>query len=146
MAFNLSLFSGVKSAVFPEPGRRAVPSILLIDDDPDQLLLLESLLIRHGFKVTLADEAHDALDLVSRRRFDLVICDMKMPEMSGFEFVKAVRGSDLASTAEVPIILLTALCVDIEFSVLQAGANMYCEKRNARKTLVRQVRMLLNLD
>ena len=66
--------------------------------------------------------------------------------MTGFDFVKALRRMDAEwNTQEVPVIVLTACGEDIEFSALEKGADMFCEKFRAESLLVKQIRFLLEM-
>jgi len=121
-------------------------SVLLIDDDPAQLSLLQLMIERAGYKVVTAESASQALNLIDERPFSVIVTDYKMPNMSGFDFVKALRRLDSEwNTQEVPVIVLTACGEDIEFSALEKGADMFCEKFRADSLLVKQIRFLLEM-
>ena len=69
-----------------------------------------------------------------------------MPEMNGFEFLQAIRGLEGNwSTSDIPVIMLTACGDDLEFSALERGADMFCEKYRANSLLVKQIRFLLEM-
>ena len=121
-------------------------SVLLIDDDPFQLEFLQLMVERAGYNVVTAGSASEALSLVEDRPFSVIVTDYKMPKMSGFDFVKALRGLDSEwNTQQVPVIVLTACGEDIEFSALEKGADMFCEKFRAQSLLVKQIRFLLEM-
>jgi CheY-like chemotaxis protein len=128
------------------PRRQQQNSILIVDDDPAQLNILQIMVERAGYKVSTADSAQAALSLMEEKQFNVVVSDFKMPEMNGFEFVKALRKLDAEWNAkEVPVIVLTACGEDIEFSALERGADMFCEKFRADSLLVKQIRFLLEM-
>jgi CheY-like chemotaxis protein len=128
------------------PRRQQQNSILIVDDDPAQLNILQIMVERAGYKVSTADSAQAALSLMEEKQFNVVVSDFKMPEMNGFEFVKALRKLDAEwNTKEVPVIVLTACGEDIEFSALERGADMFCEKFRADSLLVKQIRFLLEM-
>lgn len=128
------------------PRRQQQNSILIVDDDPAQLNLLQIMVERAGYKVSIAESAQAALALIEEKQFNVVVSDFKMPEMNGFEFVKALRKLDAEwNTKEVPVIVLTACGEDIEFSALERGADMFCEKFRADSLLVKQIRFLLEM-
>jgi len=79
-------------------------SILIVDDEEMMRNLLEKILAREGYQVTTAEDGLAALELVREHPFDLVISDMKMPRMNGFELLKAVK-KDYAQTG---VIIMTA--------------------------------------
>ncbi len=128
------------------PRRQHQNSVLIVDDDPAQLNLLQVMVERAGYKVATADSASAALALMEEKPFNVVVSDFKMPEMNGFEFVKALRKLEVEwNTKDVPVIVLTACGEDIEFSALEKGADMFCEKFRAESLLVKQIRFLLEM-
>ncbi|MBS1960696.1 MAG: response regulator, partial [Bdellovibrionales bacterium] len=80
--------------------------ILLVDDLPENLLALESLLKNPAVEFLRANSGVDALELLLRHEFALAIIDVQMPEMDGFELAELMRGTDRTRT--VPIIFVTA--------------------------------------
>lgn len=128
------------------PKRPKPNSVLLVDDDPSQLTLLQLMMERAGYHVVTAESGPQALHLMEERPFNVIVADYKMPEMSGFEFVKALRKLDCDwNVNEVPVIVLTACGEDIEFAALEKGADMFCEKFRAESLLVKQIRFLLEM-
>ena len=79
--------------------------VLVVDDDPAALALVEAALVPEGFTVECVGSGRQAIELGQANRFDLVICDLVMPEVSGFEVVTALKGGG-RSTA-TPILILT---------------------------------------
>jgi CheY-like chemotaxis protein len=80
-------------------------TILVVDDEPQNAQTLRDLLEYHGFRVETAENGIQALDrLTSGHRFDLVITDMKMPEMDGLELLRQVQ----RLRKNLPVIVLTA--------------------------------------
>jgi len=77
--------------------------VLLVDDDPAVIRAYGSFLARRGMTVETASNGKDAADRVKAGTFDVVLSDISMPEMTGIEFLKAVRAHDL----DVPVILMT---------------------------------------
>ncbi|MFH0812446.1 MAG: response regulator, partial [Pseudomonadota bacterium] len=80
--------------------------ILVVDDDDLVLTALEILLAPSGYDVTTAFDGRDALEKINKGTFDLLILDIIMPGMNGFELCKKIRGNEQFRT--VPIIMLTA--------------------------------------
>jgi two-component system response regulator HydG len=66
-------------------------TILVVDDEMMMRNLLKKILSKDGFKVVLAEDGEDALRILGNSKVDLIICDMKMPVMSGFELLKIVK-------------------------------------------------------
>jgi CheY-like chemotaxis protein len=77
--------------------------ILCVDDEPDSLTILRLFLSAHGFEITVASSAAEALCLVESRRPDLIITDYAMPAMSGLDLCRALRGQ--VASRDIPIIL-----------------------------------------
>jgi DNA-binding NtrC family response regulator len=100
-------------------------TILIVDDEPGQRELLESLLRRHGFGTVCAASGAEALDQVRQSVPDLIVSDVRMPGMSGLELLRAVR--EIAAT--VPFLVVTAYA-DLRdaVSAIREGAVDYLEK------------------
>jgi CheY-like chemotaxis protein len=86
-----------------DPGRRTV---LLVDDDPLILEILRTILDLEEFAVTTVSDGRQALDSVASARPDVVVCDVMMPEVDGFEVCRTLKSQP--ATADLPVILLTA--------------------------------------
>jgi CheY-like chemotaxis protein len=129
--------------------RRLAPqdqTVLVVDDDPDQLQFLRRIVERAGYRVAISGSATEALGILEHQQCDVIVSDYKMPEMDGFEFLRAVRsgGVDLEGS-EIPVIMLTACGDDLEFVALERGADMFCEKYRAESLLVKQIQFLLEM-
>jgi two-component system alkaline phosphatase synthesis response regulator PhoP len=98
-------------------------SVLIVNDEPDQLILMGGLLRKAGYSVLTAEDGVDGLALARRERPDLVISDVSMPRMNGLEFCREIRADSELKT--VPILLITAHQKDTESAVagLKAGAD-----------------------
>jgi signal transduction histidine kinase/CheY-like chemotaxis protein len=81
------------------------PTILAVDDEPAALQLVEGYLAGSGFEVIAATSGREALDLVQEHDVDLVICDLVMPDIDGFEVVAELKAD--ARTAPIPILICT---------------------------------------
>jgi CheY-like chemotaxis protein len=110
-------------------------NILVVDDDELVLLAIQELLTPLGFSVTLAANGPDALRKAANRRFEVVILDVIMPEMDGFEVCRRMR--QLESYQETPILMLTAKSGEEDKQRgMEAGANLYLPKPIAPKRLI----------
>jgi CheY-like chemotaxis protein len=118
--------------------------ILVADDNVDNILLLKRILKRSGIDIEFieAQTGRDALELAIRRRPDLILLDMKMPNMNGYETAAALRLSE--GTSNVPIIAVTAQAMlgDRERAI-QAGCNEYLTKPVDPMLLIEAVRKFL---
>jgi CheY-like chemotaxis protein len=81
-------------------------TILVVDDDADIRTLIETVLESSGHDVTLAASGQEALNKLKRRPFELVVLDIMMPAMSGYEVLEAIRA--MPSRATTPVIVVTA--------------------------------------
>lgn len=112
--------------------------IIVIDDDTAVTDLLSVLLKSHGFDVRTTNNSSDGLNIIRDEEFDLVILDLMMPEMDGWEICKEVR-----SFSQVPIIVLSALNdPSMVASVLDAGADDYLTKPTPSRILVAHINRL----
>lgn len=103
----------------------SVCSILVIDDDPAILGFLRVALKGAGYSVETARNGSEGLHQVSAYRPDLILLDMNMPVMDGWEFCKQMRGRD--DSAAVPIVVMTA-GQDVKGRVREVGAQGYLGK------------------
>jgi DNA-binding response OmpR family regulator len=119
--------------------------ILIVDDEPNIVISLEFLMRRDGFEVAVAQDGEEALRIIREQRPDLVLLDVMMPKLNGFEVCKQVRG-DPALT-DTRIIMLTAKGRQAEVAKgLALGADGYITKPFSTRDLVVQVRSLLGLE
>jgi two-component system, OmpR family, KDP operon response regulator KdpE len=115
------------------------PLVLVVDDEPGILRLIDLVLSNDGFRVISAENGLEALSLADQRRPDLVILDIKMPEMSGMEVMRRIR-----ERIRMPVILLTGQSQD-ENKVLglESGADDYIVKPFNPSELSARVRAVL---
>ncbi len=138
---SLTVFdSGAESFLFGEKPREE-QTVLLIDDDTDQLLFLENLLLKGDYRTISTSSAQEAVKIAKHKKIDLVICDLQMPKMNGIEFVQKIRSTKDCSL--LPVIIITSNPAGMEIEALKTGADMFCEKRAAAKLLLYQVNCLL---
>ena len=109
--------------------RQLVPAeILLVEDNDLNQEVVSRILRKHGFTVTIADNGRKALEEIERRRFDLILMDLHMPDMGGVEAVERIRATN-HSSFQVPIIAITALTTQgIKEQCMKAGMNGYVAK------------------
>ncbi len=103
--------------------------ILLAEDNPVNRQLAIALLNRKGHTVTVAENGQEAVDLVARKHFDLVLMDVQMPVMGGFEATRIIRERERASGGRIPIVALTARAMSGDRELcLAAGMDQYLSK------------------
>jgi len=114
--------------------------ILVIDDDSAVTDLLSLLLRSQGFDVAATNNSTDGLSLIRENSPDVVVLDLMMPEMDGWQICKAVR-----EFSQVPIIILSALNdPSMIASVLDAGADDYLTKPTPSRVLIAHINRLLH--
>ena len=110
-------------------------NILAVDDNPDNLYLLERLLQRLGHKTVSSPNPTEALHLLTENWFDLVILDIQMPEIDGFQLLKLIRSRELFPSNK-PIVAITAYAApEDRRQVLEAGFSAYLSKPIRPKAL-----------
>jgi len=119
-------------------------SILAVDDDPVNLNVLAGILSAEPYTVTTAHSAVEALELLGTKQWDLVIADVMMPQMSGYELTQRIR--EQYSLSELPVLLLTARSQPADvYSGFLSGANDYVTKPVDALELKYRIRALITL-
>jgi DNA-binding NarL/FixJ family response regulator len=127
--------------------------LLLIDDDPNLILLVKDYLEFRGYEVQTADNGKEALNLLSQNLPDMIICDIMMPEMDGYGLIENVRQDP--RTSWIPVLFLSARGQSQDrIKGLNLGADVYMVKPFEPEELVAQVesslkqtnRLLLHTD
>jgi CheY-like chemotaxis protein len=115
-------------------------NILLVDDNKNGLSARKAILEELGHRITTAGNGEDALEHISKVKFDLVITDYRMPRMSGVELIRKIR----AVTPTVPVILLSGYVEALGLTESSTGADLVLAK-NATEVphLIRGVSRLL---
>ena len=117
-------------------------SILIADDEPNIVISLEYLLQRDGYQVRVARSGQEALDAVQASPPDLLLLDVMLPLVSGFEVCQKLRENP--ALAGMRIVMLTAKGRDVEMSKgLALGADAYVTKPFSTQGLLAQIRALL---
>ena len=120
--------------------------ILLVDDRPENLIALEAILDSPALNLIKATSGNEALGLVLEYDFALILLDVQMPEMDGFETAELIRG--IERSKQVPIIFITALSKEEKyvFKGYQSGAVDYMSKPLNPDILKSKVKIFLDLD
>ena len=123
-----------------QPGVK--PRILVVDDEPEAVELVEFNLKQAGYAVLTAADGAEALKKAHAQTPDLIILDVMLPEMDGFEACKVLRLDP--ATARVPIIMLTAKAAEIDRVLgLELGADDYLTKPFSPRELLLRIKKIL---
>ncbi|WP_238403153.1 ATP-binding protein [Paenibacillus mesophilus] len=115
------------SARFPPLLHEGKVNILAVDDDPVNLSVLVGILSTEPYTVTTVHSAREVLELLGSQQWDLLIADVMMPHMSGYELTQKVR--EQYSVSELPVLLLTARSQPADiYTGFSSGANDYVTK------------------
>lgn len=124
----------------PSPPPPAPPAILLVDDSRDGSLARKAVLEEQGYRILLAMNGEEAVEILSRERVDLVVTDYRMPRMNGRELIARVK----QSSPTLPVILLAGYLEMLGMSERDSGADLVLTKGAHEVThLVRGVNRLL---
>jgi adenylate cyclase len=117
--------------------------ILVVDDVPENVRLLEAVLTPRGYEVVTATDGWTALELAESAKPDLVLLDVMMPQPDGYEVCRRLRGRE--ETAMLPVIMLTASLGPEKTNAIKAGADDFIAKPFNHDELFARVRSLLRI-
>jgi len=142
--FSFLIGCGPVGIASPTKGAKAMANetILIVDDDLDTLKLVGVMLQRQGYRIMAADTGPKALAMIKEEKPDLILLDIMMPEMDGFEVARRLNTDP--HTADIPILMFTAKSqVDDKLAGFDAGADDYLTKPAHPAELVARVKKLL---
>lgn len=127
------------------PNSTDPPRILIVDDVKNNVLLMEMLLKKHGYIPISAYSGAEALEKIEQNDIDVVVMDVMMPEMDGFEATRHIKANE--KSKHIPVILLTAQRRNLTDIVtgLDSGADEYATKPIDEKELTAKLRALLRI-
>ena len=118
--------------------------ILLVDDEPNIVDLARLYLENEGYVITSATDGQEALQAVEHENFAMVVLDLMLPQVDGWEVCRRIRAMPDRTTAELPILMLTARNEAIDRIVgLEMGADDYLSKPFDPRELVARIRAIL---
>ncbi|HEY4643548.1 MAG TPA: response regulator [Bacteroidota bacterium] len=116
--------------------------ILAVDDDRTMLNLIREVLSKEKFHITTVEGGKEGMKVLNRSRFDLILLDIDMPDVNGFDVLRHIR----SRSSDVKVVMVTGLN-DLESGVraMESGANGYITKPFNVKDFVSEVRRVLEL-
>lgn len=121
------------------------PIILVVDDEERNRIMLEDILSPQGYSVILAENGAQALDLVTEMHPDVILLDMRMPEMDGLEVIRRLKSDK--STKLIPIVIVTGMSdMTLRIEALKLGADDFLLKPPHMEELKARVRSLVKVS
>jgi len=116
--------------------------ILIIDDSPTDIHVVSKMLSKHGFETLSAENAKDGIELAKQHKPDVVLMDVVMPGMNGFQATRSLSRD--AETANIPVIILTTKNMETDrMWGMRQGAKEYLVKPPVEKELITKVKALI---
>jgi CheY-like chemotaxis protein len=122
------------------------PLILVIDDSTTNIVLLEAILTQKGYQIETALNAKEAYMRIEKQIPDLILLDLLMPKVSGFDFLEQLRKDEI--TRKTPVIVISAITTDDESKrkINELGTVDFIRKPIDIQYLVNRVEEILNKD
>ncbi|MEJ2589872.1 MAG: response regulator [Candidatus Thiodiazotropha sp.] len=119
-------------------------TILVVDDSPTEVHVFKKILEKQGYTILVAKDGQEGIDQAKRAHPDLIVMDVVMPVLNGFQATRQLKNS--AETADIPVIMVTTKDqqTDINWGMRQ-GANEYLVKPVTPAELLSKIRTLLNV-
>ncbi len=131
-----------KYDMFPRDKGPSKKRVMVVDDDPDALMLMEKILIDEGFELIKVSNATEVGLKAAQMTPDLILLDFLMPEINGFEVCKALRNNE--TTRSIPIMAVTCLTKERDIErIFACGADEYLPKPFKVDGLLEKVRELI---
>src|SRR4030043_782961 len=116
--------------------------ILCVDDEPEILKFLEAVLVPNGYEVVKAEDGEEALEKLKGERIDLVLSDVRMPKLDGFEVCRKIKADD--RYRNIPVVIITGLAAKQDrIKGIEAGAEDFISKPIDPAEVLARVKMLL---
>ena len=125
-----------------EPGPQ-LPRVLVVDDQPPNIRLLEAILTPRGYDVRTASSGEEALEVIAGTDIDLVLLDIVMPGLDGYQVCRRIR--EQTDTAYLPVVMVTASGDEQKVQALEAGADDFLSKPINQNELLARVASLARI-
>jgi len=120
------------------------PRILCVDDEPEILKFLEAVLVPNGYEVVKAEDGEEALEELKGERIDLVLSDVTMPKLDGFEVCRWIKADD--RYRNIPVVIITGLAAKQDrIKGIEAGAEDFITKPIDPAEVLARIKMLLKV-
>jgi response regulator RpfG family c-di-GMP phosphodiesterase len=120
------------------------PRILCVDDEPLNLMVLEGVLVPKGYEVITAERGKKALDMIKEQKIDIVLLDVMMPEMNGYEVCRKIKDDE--KYRSIPVVMITSLSSkDDRIRGIEAGADDFISKPFDHGEILARIKMLLKV-
>lgn len=116
--------------------------VLIVDDEPNIVMSLEFLMRKNSFEVFIARNGTEAMDLLGKEVPDLILLDIMMPDMNGYEICRHVKNTDRFQHTKVILISAKSRQADIEMGK-SVGADLYVTKPFSTKNLIKQINEII---
>ncbi len=129
---------------FAQPAKAGPPLVMVVDDSLTVRKITSRMLTREGFTVVTAKDGMDALQLLGEQTPDVILLDIEMPRMDGFEFTKTIKNDP--KSAHIPIIMITSRTAEKHRNRAQElGVDLYLGKPYQEEELLRHLRAMLEI-
>ncbi|HOP04199.1 MAG TPA: response regulator [Tenuifilaceae bacterium] len=116
--------------------------ILIVDDSTTNQVLLEAILHEEGFETVTAFSAREAFKLIEKEKPDLILLDLLMPEVSGFDFLRKIKADSVLST--IPIFVVSAVgSLENRDTCMELGATEFFNKPIDIPNFIKQVKQIV---
>ena len=119
------------------------PTVLVVDDQPANIRLLEAILVPRGYEIRAASSGDEALKILAEQDLDLVLLDIVMPGMDGYEVCRRIR--ERPETAFLPVVMVTASGDEQKVKALESGADDFVAKPINKSELLARVASLARI-
>lgn len=128
-----------------DPPDDTKPKILIVDDDQRNLKLLEAMLVPLNYQVIKASNGEQALSIVNKLKCDLILLDIMMPKIDGFEVCRRLKEAE--ATRLIPVVMVTSLDdIDAKIKAIEAGADDFLTKPPNKTELLVRTRSLVRIN